>query len=33
MQRMYDGLPAAPTVEEAIIRAQLLILRARERGA
>jgi hypothetical protein len=31
MQRNYDGLPAAPSVEQAIIQAQLLILKARER--
>ena len=33
MQRIYDGLPAAPNVEQAIIRAQLLILKAYEREA
>jgi hypothetical protein len=32
MQRNYDGLPAAPSVEQAIIRAQLLILKGREAG-
>jgi hypothetical protein len=31
MQRIYDGLPAAPSVEQAIIRAQLLILKSSER--
>jgi len=31
MQRSYYGLPAAPSVAEAIIQAQLLILKARER--
>ena len=30
MQRSYYGLPAAPSVAEAIIQAQLLILKARE---
>jgi hypothetical protein len=33
MQRNYDGLPAASNVEQAIIQAQLLILKARERDA
>ena len=33
MQRSYYGLPAAPSLEQAIIRAQLLILKAYERGA
>ncbi len=33
MQRIYDGLPAAPSVEQAIIRAQLLILKAHEHQA
>ena len=33
MQRSYDGLPAASNVEQAIIQAQLLILKARERDA
>ena len=33
MQRYYYGLPAAPSVAEAIIQAQLLILKAREREA
>jgi hypothetical protein len=31
MQRSYYGLPAAPSVVQAIIQAQLLILKARER--
>jgi hypothetical protein len=31
MQRSYYGLPAAPSVAEANIQAQLLILKARER--
>jgi hypothetical protein len=31
MQRTYEGLPAAPTLEQAIIRAQLLILKSSER--
>ncbi len=33
MQRIYDGLPAAPSVEQAILRAQLLILKSAEREA
>jgi hypothetical protein len=33
MQRIYEGLPAAPSVEQAIIRAQLLILKTYEREA
>jgi len=31
MQRYYYGLPAAPSVAQAIIQAQLLILKAQER--
>jgi hypothetical protein len=31
MERFYYGLPAAASVAEAIIQAQLLILQARER--
>ncbi|HEX2220719.1 MAG TPA: hypothetical protein VHG35_18115 [Gemmatimonadales bacterium] len=31
MRRNYDGLPAAPSVEQSIIQAQLLILKTRER--
>jgi hypothetical protein len=31
MQRYYYGLPAASSVAEAILQAQLLILKARER--
>jgi hypothetical protein len=31
MRRYYYGLPAAPSVAEAILQAQLLILKARER--
>jgi hypothetical protein len=31
MQRSYYGLPAAPSVAQAIIQAQLLILKASER--
>jgi hypothetical protein len=31
MQRRYEGLPAAASVEQAIIVAQLLILRDLER--
>ena len=33
MQRIYHGLPPAPSVEQAIIRAQLLILKSTERGS
>ena len=33
MQPNYDGLPAAATVEQAIVLAQLIILRDLERKA
>ena len=33
MRQKYYGLPAASSVEEAIIQAQLLILKAREHEA
>lgn len=33
MQQKYFGLPAASSVEQAIIQAQLLILKAREPSA
>ena len=33
MQPNYDGLPAAATVEQAIVLAQLIILRDLERRA
>jgi hypothetical protein len=33
MRQNYDGLPAAPSLELAIVQAQLLILKAHERQA
>jgi hypothetical protein len=31
MRQNYDGLPAAPSLEQAIVQAQLLLLKAHER--